>query len=132
MARSKATNFGEASDARNTLAVAQKEIARAKTVLDTRQAAEKFYLAATQAADQVAVRQGRQAPEGTGARLQALTRLDDATRGRTQTRQLFADALTFMHGECFHERRCDTAKLKKGARATAALVAQVAKHVGFD
>jgi hypothetical protein len=121
---------GEAADARPTLERARAELREARKAADTlrlREAAEKAYLAATQAADCVAVAQGHLPPEGTGGRLQALARLDRATR-TTRTVAAFGQVHLALHGECFHEGRCDPARVREGFRAAAALFAQVSKH----
>ena len=128
------SGLGEPADARPTLQSARYALDAAHELVprDARMAAEKAYLAATQAADVAAVAQGHQPPEGTGGRLQALTRLDRSTKRRTQTVQHFGTVHTLLHGECFHEGRCDAKTLDEGMRAAAALVSQVEKFVGFD
>ncbi len=123
--------LGEAADPRPALKRAQTERKQAKDPygLDERQAAEKAYLAATQAADVVAAKLLGRKPEGTGGRYDALARLDK--QKGTQTAQAFSDVRLNLHEDCFHEGRCTREGLDEGFAAAKRLVADVRKHVGF-
>ena len=123
--------LGEAADPRPAMKRAKDERKGAKDRygLDERQAAEKAYLAATQAADVTGAKLRGRAPEGTGGRMLALSKLD-REKG-THTVDAFAIVHENLHEQCFHEGSCSREALNEGYAAAERLVRDVQKHVGF-
>jgi hypothetical protein len=122
--------LGEVANPAPALRRAARELADARAHGDRlrlREAAEKAYLAACQAADCAAAGLGRSAPRGRRRRLDALEALD-AKHG-TNTELLFRRVHDRLHATCFHEDVCDPKLLDRGFRETAELVEAVASHI---